>query len=455
MSQDVYQNLILPDLRQMLAEDDARGLSEFCDVVHPAVAAGLLGQMSSTATWDVLKHASLDRRAEIFEFLSLPEQIDIAATLERAQLTALLEEMSPDDRVDLLSRMSQDRVEDLLPMIAQAERNDIRNLLSYPDDTAGAIMTSEYASLQGHMTVGEALDKLRQQAPDSETIYYVYILDDHRRLIGFVSLRDLILAKIQAPLSDILRKDVISVRADEDQEAAVQELARYDFIAIPVVDQENHLVGIITHDDAMDIVQEEATEDAHRQGAVEPLEDSYLETPLQVLAWKRGVWLMLLAVVALMTAGVIMHYEKQHADNTKLGFLIGFLPLVLASGGNAGSQSATLVIRTLALGQLNRNAIVPMARRELWLGLCLGLSVSVVGFVAANLVFGYDLNSSFVVALTVLLVVMLGTIAGALLPVVLKKFGLDPALMSNPLIAAIVDVVGVFIYYRVALWMLP
>ena len=452
--QDSYQNLILPDLKQMLAEKDELGLAEFCDVLHPGVIAGLLSQMPATETWDVLRQATLERRAEIFEFLSLPDQIDIAATLDRAALTTLLEEMAPDDRVDLLSRMSAERVNNLLPLIAQAERNDIRKLLSYPEDTAGAVMTSEYASLPANITVSEAIDQLRQQAPDSETIYYVYILGENRHLNGFVSLRDLILAPPTAVLTDIVRRDVISVRALEDQETAVQKLARYDFIAMPVVDQDGNLVGIITHDDAIDVVQEEATEDAHRQGAIEPLEDGYLDTPLRILAWKRGVWLMLLAIVALMTAAVIEHYEQGHSDNARLKFLIAFLPLVLASGGNAGSQSATLVIRTLALGQLTKNATLPMARRELWLGLALGLSVSFVGYVAAHYVFGHDVSSALVVSLTVLLVVMLGTIAGALLPVFLKRVGMDPALMSNPLIAAIVDVVGVVIYYRVALWLL-
>ena len=259
----------------------------------------------------------------------------------------------------------------------------------------------------------------------------------------------MILAKPDALLSDICRRDVISVRVNDDQEDVAQALARYDFIAIPVVDDQHRLVGIVTHDDAIDIVQEEATEDAHRQGAVEPLEDSYLETPLLTLAWKRGIWLMLLAVAALMTAAVINHYERAN-DDPAFAFMIAFLPLVLASGGNAGSQSATLVIRMLALDQMNDEHFV-MARREMILGLALGFAVAVVGFLATHFFFDEPIAKASVVAMTVLLVVVLGTLSGAALPVILERIGVDPALMSNPLIAAIVDVVGVVIYYQVAM----
>ena len=320
----MYTPLILPDLRIMLNENDTHGLSEFCDVLHPAVTAEILEELEPTAVWQVLASASLSRQVEIFEFLSLPKQIDVVENVDRERLSRLLEEMSPDDRVDLLSRLEAERVDDILPLIAQAERSDIRKLLSYPEDSAGAIMTTEYASLPAEITAREAIDRLRKQAPNRETIYYVYILDAGRRLQGFVSLRDLILAKPETMLVDMMRRDVISVRVDDDQELVAQELGRYDFIAIPVVDNQNQLVGIVTHDDVLDVVQEEATEDAHLLGAVAPLEDSYLETPLRTLAWKRGIWLMFLAVVALMTAEVLLHFESVSKEHV---WLVLFLPL--------------------------------------------------------------------------------------------------------------------------------
>eukprot|EP00913_Durusdinium_trenchii_P023424 g22002.t1 len=413
----MYTPLILPDLRVMLAEKDAHGLAEFCDV-------------------------------EIFEFLSLPKQVELVDSVDRKRLSRLMEEMSPDDRVDLLSRMDPDHVDALLPLMAQAERSDIRKLLSYPEDSAGSIMTTEYASLPANITASEAIDRLRKQAPDRETIYYVYVIDEGRRLQGFVSLRGLILSKPTTLLSDMMRLDVISVRVDDDQEFVAREIARYDFIAIPVVDNQNQLVGIITHDDILDVMQHEATEDAHLLGAVAPLEDSYLLTPLRTLAWKRGVWLMFLAIVSLMTAEVLLHYESVSSKHV---WLIMFLPLILASGGNAGSQSATLTIRALALDEMSRKENLRLARRELAVGSMLGITLAAIGFTAAIGWFGRPVDHAGVVALTVLLVVQMGTIAGAMLPLMFRKLGMDPALMSNPLIAALVDVFGVIIYFTVAI----
>jgi magnesium transporter len=443
----MYNPLLLPDLKQMIEENDAPGLAEFCEALHPAVAAEVLEGLDPEDIWHVVSTCSVERQVEIFDFLSLPLQVELVDGVDREQLSKLIEEMAPDDRADLLGRLDPQHVESLLPLIAQAERSDIRKLLSYPDESAGAIMTTEYASLPQGITASEAIDRLRLQAPDRETIYYVYILDEGRRLDGFISLRQLILARPDTMLADIMRRNVISVRVDDDQEDVAQELARYDFLAIPVVDNQNQLVGIITHDDVLDILQEEATEDAHRQGAVQPLEDGYLETPLRTIIWKRGVWLLFLAIVALFTAQVLRSYETASEAYV---WIIWFLPLVLASGGNAGSQSATLVIRTIALGELEDRENVRMAQRELILGLGLGLALATLGFAAAVFSFGRTAIEATVVGLTVLLVVVMGTVSGALLPIGFKRLGMDPALMSNPLIAALVDVLGVIIYYSVA-----
>ena len=447
----MYNPLLLPDLKEMLALEDSEALKEFCEVLHPAVTAEVLEGLQSVDVWRVLDNCSLQRQVEILEFTSLAQQVELVDAVDRERLSRLLEEMSPDDRVDLLSRMDPERVEDLLPLIAQAERNDIRNLLSYPEDSAGSIMTTEYASLPENITVGEALDQLRLQAPHRETIYYIYIIDDDRQLRGIISLQELILAKPDSLLSECMKRGAISVRADDDQEFVAQELARYDFIAIPVVDKQNHLVGIVTHDDILDVVQQEANEDAYRLGAVAPLEDSYLETPVRTLVWKRGIWLLFLSVVALMTAEVLRHYENMSGT---FDWMILFLPLVLASGGNAGSQSATLIIRALAVDELTREESLRMAARELIIGSALGFGLSLMGFTAAMTWFGFELRVSLVIAITVFLVVLIGTVCGATLPLWFKKLGMDPALMSNPLIAALVDVVGVVIYYTVARAML-
>jgi magnesium transporter len=432
----------------MLLEDDTRAMQEFCEVFHSGVVAENLEALSNDEIWRVLSHTPLRRRVEIFEFLSLPRQIELVTALDKAHLSALLEEMAPDDRATLLKNLDQQQVELLLPLIAQAERGDIRKLLSYPEHSAGSIMTTEYASLREDMTVRDALAQLRTQAPNRETIYYVYVLDDARHLHGFVSLRTLILARPEALVADLMDKDVISVRVDEDQESVANRMARYDFIAMPVVDDQGRLVGIITHDDVLDVMQQEATEDVHRLGGVSPLEDGYLSTPFVTLAWKRGIWLVLLLVAGLGTSAVLRHYndETQH-----LLWLVWFTPLVLAAGGNAGSQSATLVIRAMALGQLNRETQFRIGRRELATGLVLGGTLALLAFLFASQFFRVSISDAAVVAATVALVVTLGTVNGTLLPMILKQMGMDPALMSNPLIASLSDMLGVLIYYNVAL----
>ncbi len=472
---DYFKSLVQPDIRQMIRERDRAGLKALLDVMHPAVAASILEDMKDQEIWAVLDNADLPRRVEIFEYMSLRRQAELVRSLDQRRLSELLEEMSPDDRVDLLSRMSPQRVEQILRLIAQAERNDIRRLLSYDENTAGAIMTTEYASLPVNITVGEALQRLRQQAPDSETIYYIYILGEDRRLKGLISLRELILAPEDQPLAEIMETDVIRMRVDEDREHVAQELARYNFIAMPIVDEHDRLVGIVTHDDAIDVVQEEATEDAYRQGAVEPLRDDYEDAPISVILWKRGVWLLALSLVALVTAWMLGLYE--HATSSGLRdappdlsgtLIILFLPLVMASGGNAGSQSATLFIRMFALQPTD--AAVPgtefrvdrrLILRELLIGLALGTTLGVLDALVVTIGFHLgiwessgtvgDLRRALVVGLTVLSIVVVGTAAGTLLPILFRRLGMDPAIMSNPLIAAIVDVLGVVLFYEVAM----
>lgn len=433
----------MPDLVQMILEKDVQGMREFCEALFPGVVAEMLEDIGSQQAWEVLQHASANQQAEIFSFFDFQFQIELVDLIGTKSLSRIIENMSPDDRVDLLERMDPDHVEDVLRLVAQAERSDIRKLLSYPDESAGSIMTTEYASLPVDITVKEALDRLRVQAPSRETIYYVYVTDEGRHLLGFLSLRKLILEKPSTRLEEIMERDVISVRVDDDQEHVANELHRYDFIAIPVVDNQNRLVGIVTHDDAADVLQEEATEDAHLAGAVQPLEDSYTATPFFELAWKRGMWLVILLGAASMTARVLQYFEP---DNAK-SWMVLFLPMVLASGGNAGSQSATLIIRALALDETDGR--VPwIAWREIRIGALLGSVLAFLSFFVSYWMVG--LQAALVVTLTVFCVVALGTLAGAMLPLGLRKLGMDPAFMSNPLIAALSDMLGVVIYYSTA-----
>jgi magnesium transporter len=440
--------LLQPDVRLMLLEDDTSGLREFCEALFPAVVAEVLLGMDPQEVWKVLDACGMERQAEIFEFIDPQQQLQLVDTVDRKRLSKLIEVMSPDDRVDLLERMDEDHVESLMPLIAQVERDEIRKLLSYPENSAGSIMTTEYASVPGNISVREALDRLRQQAPDSEIIYYVFVLDAERHLQGVSTLRELILAKPQTLISELIRRNPISVFVEDDREFVAKQIALFDLIAIPVVDEHNRLVGIVTHDDVLDVVQEEAAEDAYRQSAMEPLEQSYLSTPLGIIARKRGVWLLVLAAVALFTAKVQSGFSGIAG---RYDWLAWFLPLVLASGGNTGSQSATLVIRSMAMAHMSQQEKLRMARREVLVGLMLGAVLGLFCCLAVRLLFRPSWLEASVVGGTVYTVVTIGTVLGSLLPLLFHRLGMDPALMSNPLIASLSDIIGVVVYFTVAI----
>ncbi len=453
----VYNPLLQPDLKLMLSENDEPGLQQFCEVLNPVIVAEVLLGLEPSDAWRVLSSTDIERQADIFELIEPSQQIDLVASIDRQHLSQLVEAMSPDDRVGLLEHMEEEQLEALLPLIAQAERDEIRKMLSYPDNSAGSIMTTEYASLPENISVGEALSRLRQQAPDRETIYYVFVVDEARHLHGVITLRELILARPGIALADVMRRDLISANVEDDQEVVAKLIARFDLLALPVLDEQSRLVGIITHDDVLDIVQEEAIEDAYRQSAIQPLEHSYLSTPLLTIAWKRGVWLLVLSVMALGTATAVRAFSGAEPENhgtSHSKWLDWFLPLVLASGGNTGSQSATLVIRTMATAALSRRDMLKIAYRELLTGAILGLGLAVFSWGALQLLFGRDWMQAGVVGLTISLVVTMGSVTGSLLPMFFEWLGMDPAIMSNPLISSLSDILGVVIYFSVAMALL-
>ncbi|MDX1966957.1 MAG: magnesium transporter [Planctomycetaceae bacterium] len=444
----IYHHLLQPDLRMMLQEDDDLGLHEFCEALYPVVVAEVLDGLSVEEAWRVLKSCSIPRQAEILEFIQPSQQMELVEGIEREHLSQLIEAMSSDDRVDLLEHMDEERVEQILPLIAQVERDEIRKMLSYPDDSCGSIMTTEYASLSENISVRDALERLRQQAPDRETIYYIFIVDEERHLQGVITLRQLILARPTTLLATIMRRSLVTVQVTDSTDVAARELARFDLLALPVVDEHHRLVGIITHDDVLDIVQEEAEEDAYRQSAMEPLDNSYFSTPILTIAHKRGVWLLVLSMMSLLTAFVAKSFkgvEDRHS------WMAWFLPLVLASGGNTGSQSATLIIRAMGISDLTRSERWDALRRELLTGLVLGLALGSTIFVLLPPLFNLSFSESAVVAGTIGLVVAMGALTGGFLPLGVERLGWDPAVMSNPLIASLSDMLATATYFTVAM----
>jgi magnesium transporter len=439
--------LLIPELRVMLAEGDAIGLREVGEELHPATVAEFSEGLDDREIWQLLDTVPVGRQAEIFPYYPMPRQVELVKAADRQHLGPLLEWMAADNRDDLLRELDPELVEEILPLVAKAERHDIRMLLSCPEDSAGALMTTEYASLPADITAGEAVTRLRTQAPNSESIYYIYVLDAERKLVGFVSLRDLILAKPTALVSELMQRDPISVRVEEPRERVVEKLARFDFIAIPVVDEHNRLVGIVTHDDVLDAVRQDATDDAQRIAAIAPLGESYLEAALVSMTWKRGVWLTILFATAAITAMVMARSPITHA------WLIAFIPLVIASGGNSGNQSATLIITALSNGDCKLSDWPRILKRECVLGLLLGALLAMPGYLLA-LVYAPGPVEALVIPLTIMGVVMMGTLVGSLLPLLFRSIGLDPALMSNPFVSAIVDAVGIVLYTAISLALL-
>jgi magnesium transporter len=450
----MFDPLLLPELREMLIENDVRAMHEFCEVFHPGVVAENLEALPAAECWRVLSQAGGYRRGEIFGFLTVPRQMELVATIDKPHLSALLEEMAPDDRVALLKRLDEAQVEMLLPLVAQVERDDIRKLLSYPEHSAGSIMTTEYASLREDMSARDAIAQLRLQAPNRETIYYCYVIDDARHLRGFVSLRKLILARPETLVSEVMDKDVISVCVNDDQEEVAKKMARYDFIAMPVVDSEDRLVGIVTHDDVLDVVQQEATEDVHRMGAVQPLTEHYLESSFFTLWRKRAAWLSILFVAELFTFTALAHFEDEIGRIVVLSL---FVPLCISTGGNSGSQAATLITRAVALGQIKLSDWLRVMRHELAMGIALGLALGAIGFVRATFLTSESTLRGtdrwllgFVIAQAVAGICLWGTMVGSALPLIFKRLGVDPGVASSPFVATFVDVTGIIIYFSIA-----
>ncbi|MCI0699976.1 MAG: magnesium transporter [Planctomycetia bacterium] len=476
-----------PEVKMMLAEKNSAGLREFCESLHPATVAEALEDFTPEQIWEAISSANIRTQASIFEYLPLALQVEMAEKA-RPQVGQLLSQMSHDDRVDLLRRLPPRVTEAIMRLVDEADRKDIATLFQYGENTVGSLMTTDYAWLPGTLTTAEAIDQLRQQAPDRETIYYIYVLDDPvrrpdgspapRRLLGVVSLRDLILAPRHALIRELMETDLVTLRYDEDAEAVAQLFARYDLIAVPVVDEQFGLLGIVTHDDVLDVVTREATEDLQRQGAVGPLEGNYLEASMWAIWKSRAFWLAFLFILQMGTINVMAHYEgklepkteqpqsAQTTANAKktttgLAFMIVFIPLCLSVGGNAGSQAATLVTRALALEHVRVADWFRVFRRETLIAAALAATLGILAIVRTYFLTPDNIQEKvppgmfwylvWVVTFAVMGICLTGAVVGSMLPIAIKAIGKDPALMSAPFIATLSDVLGIAIFFNIVI----
>jgi magnesium transporter len=438
--------LILPEIKDLLASPDLDELQATLEHLHPADIADLIQELDDQEARQLFMAVPEAERTAVFEHLEEEHQERLLNLVGPAALGPVLEEMASDDRADFLQSLPSKVAETLIRGLPREEQRDVASLVQYPEQTAGAIMTSEFAAVPVEATVAQALDHLRRVAPHRETIYYVYVTDPERHLLGVLSLKDLVLADPETPVAEIMEKDVISVPVDMDQEDVASEMAKYDFLAMPVVDPQNRLVGIITHDDIIDVIEEETTEDTQRIGAVTPLTEGYLQTGFWPMVRKRGVWLGLLFLAEMVTGAALHHFEETIRN---LAILVAFMPLINSSGGNAGSQSAVLVIRSLAVGDVQLRDWARIMWRETWTGLALGVFLAIIGMVRA-LLWNTGPGVALVVGVTLVCIVLWGSLLGALLPLLMRRVGLDPAAASSPFVASLVDISGVLIYFSIA-----
>ena len=432
-------------LRERVARNDVSALVQLLQQEHPADIAALLDVLDPEDAWRILENLPLPLQADAFGYFDLAFQADLVAAAPRNRLAALVTEMNADDRADLFNELSEAQQEALLPALAQAEREDLRRLASYEAYTAGAIMTSDYAVLSETLTAAEALAKLRREAPDKETIYRTYVTGTDGRLIGSVRLQALILAAPSARVSSFMERRTFAVQVDAPQEEAARQIAKYDILAVPVVDRDGRLVGIVTHDDAMDVLEEETTEDIQLQSAVKPLEDSLRDSSPWTLYRARVFWLVVLVFGNILSGMGIAAYQGTIEAHVALVF---FLPLLIASGGNAGSQSSTLMVRALSTGDVTPGDIGWLLARELLVALLLGLTMAVAVSGLGWWRGGWEIAA--IVAGAMVLIVTVGAMIGLTLPFLLKRAGLDPATSSGPLVTSIADISGVLIYFAIA-----
>ena len=444
----MVNTLFLPELREMLADANRVELEEFCTTLNPGRTAEFMEGLSNEEIWQVLQFALPERRAEIFSYFDEERQVEMLDAHKTSEVAELVEEIPADDRVDLLQELTDERVEQILPLLPVEDRRDIQRLQSFPEGTAGSLMTTEVAMLAENLTPRQAIEELGRQASELETIYYLYVVDENRMLRGIVSTRQLVksLPNDSLTLGDMMESDLVVSHVDDDQEDVAEKVEKFNLLAIPVIDQSRQLVGIITHDDVIDVVREELAEDAQRIAAVAPLEDDYLRIGLWTLSWKRGLWLTILFFAALLTAFALRHYE---ADLEKYAWLVWFIPLIISAGGNSGSQSATLVITAMTSGEVEFRDWPRVLWREMIVSLSLGIFLSLIGWTVAVFIAPSRIDA-LVIPLTLVSVIVCGCLFGASLPILFKRIGLDPAMMSNPFVAGIVDILGIVIYVNIA-----
>jgi magnesium transporter len=475
--------LLAPDILAML-EESPRDLAHETEELHPADLANVVELLPRERVRDFLFALPRDRAADVLEYLDEELRTEVIEAMSSVEAAELVTAMTPDDRADTLEELDEERAEDILSEIPSEQRRETEQLLSFEADTAGGLMTTEFVSVAGSTPVEVALENVRAIARigRKEAMYSIYATDVQGRLAGVLSLRELLAAMPGATISEIAWEEVVSVAPSADREEVARAIANYDLVALPVVSESGHLMGVVTVDDVIDVIQKEQTEDVQKFGGMEALDEPYSSISFWRMIKKRAGWLSALFLGEMLTATALASYQKEIDERTVLAL---FLPLIISSGGNSGSQGTSLLIRALALREVSLSDWWRVAMKEITTGIMLGAILAVIGFARIELwqamsihhwtVFGveighnYDLSTvngvqiihagqhlplAITVAFSLLGVVLFGTLVGSMLPFIFRRLGFDPASASAPFIATFVDVTGLIIYFNIALHVL-
>ena len=446
-SRSELRELVRTQLQMLLEQENFQGAKQVLVPVQPVDIADAIEGLPDALQVIAFRLLSKAEAIEVYEYLDSSVQQSLIEEFKRQEVLDIVDKMSPDDRVRLFDELPAKVVRRLLAQLSPQERQATAQLLGYEADTAGRIMTPEYISLKESLTLGETLERIRSLASTTETIYYVYVTDAERHLSGIVSLRDLVVSPPEQTLGEVMSRDAVCVHTDTDQEDVARLIQRYDFLAVPVVDREHRLVGIVTVDDVIDILERETTEDIYALGGgVQSGRDNYFQTNLVTVARKRVVWLFVLLLTNSVTATII---NSQADILQRVVALAAFIPLLTGTGGNVGAQSSTVVIRGLNTDEIRDMGSLQVIGREAMAGALLGTILGSVATVWAYLLRD-DIFVAVAVGISLVAIAILASVAGSALPFLFRSLGLDPALMSAPFITTAVDVLGVLIYFNIA-----
>jgi magnesium transporter len=451
--------ILLPEIRDFIAERNFSALRELFREMPPADVAEVILDLPEDEQVIIFRLLPTPLAADVFEYLEPDAQQQLLRAMAHEQVVAILNEMTPDDRTALLEEMPSAAARQLIKQLTPEERRIAQALLGYPEGSIGRLMTPDFVAVHDDWTVKEVLDHVREFGRDSETLNVIYVVDKRGKLIDDLRMREFLLRPFEAKVSDFRDRTFVALKVNDSQEEALNAFRKYDRVALPVVDSNEVLVGIVTSDDMLDVAEEEATEDIQKLGGLEALDEPYTSISLVRMVKKRATWLIILFLGEMLTATAMQGYNS---EIEKAAILAMFLPLIISSGGNSGSQATTLVIRAMAVGELRLRDWFRVVRKELASGISLGLILGTIGFIRIALwqylhIFDYGRYHWLIgmtVAVALVGVVLWGCIAGSMLPFLLRRCGLDPATASAPFVATLVDVTGLLIYFNVALFVL-